>query len=270
MPLILILSLLGSVCLTVFAADGLSRLWVMPLSFIGGVIALSLLYWAVLGLFSLKISLKKEYAKPSRFYLFMLNAAYWFVCTAGRVKLHITGMEMIPQDRRFLFVSNHLSRFDPMIQSLVLRKTPLSFITKPENFKIPIGRRFMNRSCYIAIDRESPRNAAKSISRAAELIISDSASIGVYPEGTRSTDGKLGEFKAGCLKTATKSGCPIVVSTILGTEKIRQRAPWRRTHVYLDILEVIGTENVKKTAELSENIHSIMQRNIEKAKGDRT
>lgn len=264
MPLVLILSLAGSVCITLFAADGLSRLWVMPVSFIAGTVALTLLYWGILGLFSLGYSLKKEYDKPSALSLFMLNSAYWFVDTAARAKVKVSGLEKIPRNRRFLFVSNHRSRFDPMIQSVVLRKTPIAFISKPSNFKIPIGRRFMNRSCYISIDRESARNAAKSIARAAELISSDAVSIGVYPEGTRSTDGKLGEFKAGCLKAATKSGCPIVVAVIRGTEKIHIRAPWRRTYVTLDILEVIETNKNEKTAELSQTIYDIMHGYLEK------
>lgn len=263
MPLVLILSLAGSACITFFAADGLSRLWVLPVSFIAGVVALTLLYWGILGLFSLGIDMEKEYEKPSPFYLFLLNAAYWFVDTAARAKVKVTGLEKIPQDRRFLFVSNHLSRFDPMIQSVILRKTPISFISKPSNFKIPIGRRFMIRSCYISIDRESARNAAKSISRAASLISADAASIGVYPEGTRSTNGKLGEFKSGCLKTATKSGCPIVVCVIRGTENIHKRAPWHRTNVYIDILDVIETEKNEKTAELSERIYELMRAYLE-------
>ncbi len=263
MPLVLILSLAGSACVTVFAADGLSRLCVLPVSFIAGTVTFTLLYWAILGLFSLRIDLKKEYEKPSPFYMFLLNSAYWFVDTAARTKVKVTGLEKIPKDRRFLFVSNHLSRFDPMIQSVVLRKTPISFISKPSNFKIPIGRRFMVRSCYISIDRESPRNAAKSISRAASLISSDAVSVGVYPEGTRSVDGKLGEFKAGCLKAATKSGCPIVVSAIRGTENIHKRAPWRRTNVYIDILEVIETEKNEKTAELSERIYELIRAYLE-------
>lgn len=259
MPLMLILSLIGSVFVTVFAADGLSRLWVFPVSFIAGVVAFTLLYWGILGIFSLAIDMKKEYEKPSPFYLFLLNAAFWFTNTAARAKVKVTGLEKIPTDRCFLFVSNHRSRFDPMIQSVALRKTPMSFISKPSNFKLPIGRRFMVRSCYISIDRDSARNAMKSITRAAELISANAVSIGVYPEGTRSTTGKLGEFKAGCLKAATKSGCPIVVAVILGTEKIHKQAPWKRTYVTLDILAVIETEKNEKTAELSQRIFEMMR-----------
>lgn len=260
MWVILLLSLITAVCFTLSA--GIRQLWVLPVSFIVCAVLLCLIYWLILGIFSLGVDLKKEYDKPSALYLFLLNAAYWFVCTAGRVRVHISGMEKIPAERRFLFVSNHLSRFDPMIQCLVLRKTPIAFISKPANFKIPIGRRFMNRCCYIPVDRESPRNAAKSISRAVELIKADAVSIGVYPEGHRGNGFELGEFRAGCLKAAAKSKCPIVVSTITGTDKIHQRFPWRRTDVYFDIIDVVAPADNEKTTELAMRIRDSMQRHL--------
>lgn len=234
-------------------------------SVIGGIVSLALLYWLILGLLSLPISLKKEYATPSKFYQKCLNAAYLFTCAAGRVRLRVSGLEKLPTDRKFLFVSNHLSRFDPMIESLVLRKTPLAFISKPENFKIPIGRRFMNRSCYISIDRESPKKAMASIARAAKLLEEEKVCVGVYPEGTRGSSYDLLEFKSGCLKAAVKSKAPIAVAVITGTEKIHTRAPWRSTLVNLEIIEVIFPEK-EKTAELSQSIRDIMQSALNKRK----
>lgn len=264
MLIIYLLSLIGTICLAVRTDISV---WLLPVIFVGGVVGLSLAYWLVLGAFAVFYSTKKEYEKPSKLSLFLLNAAYWFVCSAARVKVRVNGAEKIPTDRRFLFVSNHLSRFDPMIQSLVLWKTPMAFISKPSNFKIPIGRHFMNRSCYIAIDRESPRNAAKAISRAAELLKKDAVSIAVYPEGHRGTGYTLQEFKPGCLKAATKAGCPITVAVISGTERIHKNFPWRRTNVTLDIIDVI--ESGEKTVDLSERIRGEMQRHLTKIETER-
>lgn len=269
MQIIYLLSLIGAVCFTALTISDISRIWVLPVGFIVGTVGLSLTYWMILGAFAVFYSTKKEYEKPSALSLFLLNAAYWFVCTAVRVKVRVNGAEKIPTDRRFLFVSNHLSRFDPMIQSLVLRKTPMAFISKPSNFKIPIGRHFMNRSCYIAIDRESPRNAAKAISRAAELLKKDAVSIAVYPEGHRGTGYTLREFKPGCLKAATKTGCPIVVAVISGTEQIHKISPWRRVNVQLDIIDVIETESKEKTVDLSEQIREEMQSHLTKIHTER-
>lgn len=259
-----LLSLAGAVCFTALTITDISRIWVLPVAFIVGAVGLSLAYWLILGAFAVFYSTKKEYEKPSKLSLFLLNSAYWFVCSAARVRVRVNGAEKIPTDRRFVFVSNHLSRFDPMIESFVLRKTPMAFISKPSNFKIPIGRHFMNRSCYIAIDRKSPRNAAKAISRAAELLKKDAVSIAVYPEGHRGTGYTLQEFKPGCLKAATKAGCPIVVAVISGTEHIHKNFPWRRTNVQLDIIDVIETESKEKTVDLSEHIRGKMQRHLTK------
>ena len=265
MPLILILSIIASVIFTVLKISAVSQLWVLPVCFIVCVPLFSLLYWFLLWLTCFFIPVKKEYEKPSRFYQFLLNAAYWFAFTTARAKVHTAGLEKVPQNERFLFVSNHLSRFDNMIECVVLRKTPLAFISKPSNFKIPIGRHLMSRCCYISIDRGSAKNAARSITRAAQLISSDAVSVGVFPEGHRGTGYELQEFKAGCLKTATKADCPIVVATICGTEKLHKNFPFRKTDVYLDILKVIEPSN-EKTTELAPMIKEIMQENLNKYK----
>ena len=265
MPLVVVLSIAAAGIIGALNIASPEQLRILPVSFIACVFAFSLLYWFVLWITCFFGPVRKEYDKPTRFHLFQLNMAYWFVITAAGIKVHVTGLEKIPNGRRFLFVSNHLSRFDNMVECLVLKKTPLAFISKPSNFKIPIGRHLMTRCCYIPIDRESPKNAAKSITRAAELIRSDAVSIGVFPEGHRGKSYDLQDFKAGCFKAASKAGCPIVIATISGTEKTHKRFPFRSTHVYLDILEVIETEG-RKTAELSPIIKEIMQSNLDKYK----
>lgn len=265
MPLIVILSVIFSGIFTALKAASLSQIWIFPICFIICVPVFSLIYWFILWLTCFYIPVKKEYEKPSKFYQFLLNAAYWFVCSAARVRVHTTGLEKVPKDRKFLFVSNHLSRFDNMVQCVVLRKTPLAFITKPSNYKIPIGRHLMSRCCYVSIDRGSPKSAAKSIARAAELIRSDAVSVGVFPEGHRGTGYELQEFKAGCFKAAAKADCPIVAATICGTEKVHKNFPFHKTEVYFDILEVIEPGK-EKTTELALNIKEIMQENLNKYK----
>lgn len=265
MPLVFGLSAIAAAIFTALNVTSPQQLWILFVSFLVCVLAVSLLYWFALWITCFFIPVGKEYEKPSKFHLFSLNSAYWFVITAARIKVHASGLEKVPADKRFLFVSNHLSRFDNMVECVKLWKKPLAFISKPSNFKIPIGRHLMTRCCYISIDRDSPKNAAKSIARAAELIKSDAVSVGVFPEGHRGSSYELGEFKAGCFKAASKAGCPIVVATICGTEKTHKRFPFKRTHVYLDILEVIETD-CEKTGELSRKIKEIMQSNLNKYK----
>ena len=112
-----------------------------------------ILIFVALIIFGLPISTKKEYDKPSKFYYWLFNLGYWTLLTCARAKIHVTGMEKLPKDGKFMFTSNHRSKFDNMVHSYKLRKYPIAFISKKENFKIPIGKHFMVRSCYLSIDR---------------------------------------------------------------------------------------------------------------------
>ena len=73
------------------------------------------------------------------------------------------GIDKIPKDGRFLFVSNHRSIFDPILTWYVLKDYDLAFILKAENFRIPIFGRIIRKCCFMAIDRENPRNASKPL-----------------------------------------------------------------------------------------------------------
>lgn len=251
------------VCAVVYSAFKIktaAQVWMLPASFLGFCLLFALLYWLFLGLYSLHIHLGENYDKPSKTDYRLLNSAYRFLCDGARVRTHTTGLEKLPGGR-FLLVSNHLSRFDNMVQSVVMKDSELAFISKPSNFTIPIGRRYITRCCYLSIDRENFRNALETINRAAELIASDAVSFGVYPEGHRGTGTALQEFKPGCLKIATKAGCPIVVATIYGTQNIHRNFPWHGTDVYFDILDVIQPEG-KRTVALSQEIRAEMQAHL--------
>lgn len=251
-----------AVIYSAFNIKTLRDIWILPISFLVFFLLLVVVYWLMLWIISLSISLKRDYERPSRFYYQILNSGYRFLCSGARVRIHTTGLEKMPKER-FLLVANHLSRFDPMIQSVVLEQFPMAFITKPSNYKIPIGRRYMKRCCYLPIDRENPRNALKTIQQAAEMIASDKASIAVYPEGHRGDGLALQDFKPGCLKIAAISQCPIVVTSIQGTENIHKNFPWRKTDAYFDILNVIQPGS-RKTVQLSEEIRGIIQEHIER------
>lgn len=170
------------------------------------------------------------------------------------VRVKVEGLEQVPKGR-FLLIQNHRSMFDPLISLTVLDKLQLGFITKPENMNIPIIGKFAHRICALPIDRESPRNAVKTINAAADYIKNDVCSIGLYPEGTRnrSDTAPLLPFHNASLKIGTKAGCPVVVTAISGTDEIKRRAPFRRTNVTIRVCGVIPAEAVKasSTAELS-------------------
>ncbi len=175
-----------------------------------------------------------------------------------RVRVHISG-EALPQGR-FLLVSNHLSSFDPIICIDKFRSSEIAFVSKPENFKIPVINRLMHNCCFLPIDRENARNAMRTISNAAELIKNDVCSVGVYPEGTRSKTGSLGAFHDGVIRIATKPKAPIAVVTVRGTQSIARNFPFRSTDVFMKIERIITPEQYADMDyhQLGDLIRSIM------------
>ena len=136
----------------------------------------------------------------------------------SRVKVEISGLEQIQPSDAVIFMSNHQSNFDIPVYFSAL---PVQFrwLAKAELFKIPIFGRAMRSAGYISIDRTNAKSALRSLKRAAE-IIRNGTSVLIFPEGTRSTDGKLLPFKNGGFFLAIGAGVPIVPLSIQGTRQV--------------------------------------------------
>ena len=204
--------------------------------------------------------------KNSPFYRFLLDSATAAAMKLLRIKVHVNGLEKVPADTKLLFVSNHRSNFDPIITWYAFRKWKLAFISKPDNFKIPFFGRIIRKCCFLPIDRENPRKAIPTINRAASLLRQQEVSIGIYPEGTRSKRGKLLPFHNGVFKIARKANAPVVVLSVTGTETIFRQTPFRRSDVFLDVLEVIPAESIAaaKTEMIGTAVRHLMEKNIKK------
>ncbi len=207
-----------------------------------GLLGLILLYVGFLGVCALLVDPRREYRKHSRFYRALLNGASAEALRLLRVRVHVTGLEKLPRGQRLLFVGNHRSNFDPIVQWVALKPWQIAYLSKAENFKIPIFGRLIRKCCFLSIDRQDPKKAMETIRTAAELLQSGEVSIGVYPEGTRSKQCVLLPFHDGVFRIAQKAGAPIAVLAIRGTERIHKNVLRRKTEVYLDILNVIPAQ----------------------------
>ena len=134
------------------------------------------------------------------------------------VKLEVNGLDNIPDDQAVLFVGNHISFFD-IIVTYPLMKRPTGYIAKKEIRKVPFLSWWMYFVNCIFLDRKNPRQGLKSVLEASEKI-KNGTSIFLFPEGTRSKNGKLAEFKDGGFKIATKAKAPIIPIGIQGTSDI--------------------------------------------------
>jgi 1-acyl-sn-glycerol-3-phosphate acyltransferase len=131
------------------------------------------------------------------------------------MKVSITGYENIDPMKSYVFVSNHASMFDiPTV--IIALKGNVNIVFKEELTYVPIWGWALRFGHFIMIDRSNPRKALASIERAAESIRSGSSVI-LFPEGTRTMDGKLQPFKRGAFSLASKAEVPVVPLTINGT-----------------------------------------------------
>lgn len=172
----------------------------------------------------------------------------------------MTGRDQIPAGEKLLFVGNHISNYDPILTWHVFRQFQIAFISKPENFKIPFFGPYIHRCRFLKIDRQDPRKAIVTIRKAAQMLSCEGYAIGVYPEGTRSKDGKLLPFHNGVFKIAQRAGASVVVLAIAGTEQIYRNTPFRATDVSLDVRTVIPAEKVQsmKTEEIGSAVRVLL------------
>lgn len=143
-----------------------------------------------------------------------------FMCS---VKVTVEGREKLKKDQRYVFVANHQSYFDIPVMYAGLF-AGLSFIAKKELFLIPFFGWGMAAVGHIWIDRKNARRARKSITRAVSMLKRNKISLVLFPEGTRSVSGKVGEFKRASFVLALEAGVPVVPVAICGTRDVQPKA----------------------------------------------
>lgn len=244
-------------------ASGISPFWGILLYPLYGFLlcVLELLLFMGTGLL-IKKGKVPEHVKPS-YHRFVLFYSCHIILKILRVRIHVVGKEKLPKDKKqpFMFVSNHLSHFDPFVHSTLFYRRNAVFVTKPENTQIPMFGRYLTRAGFIPIDRASPMQAMRAIQLAAMRMKEDKCTVGIYPEGTISRTKSLLGFHDGVFLAAKKAQAPVVVTTLVGTDKIKRN--WYRfgTDVYINIIDVIPAEEVAamRTGDLSLRVRELMR-----------
>ena len=242
-------------------------LWQLPLLFLGSFLALVVLFLLVLAVSCLFVNVKKPVEKSSRYFRFLLNQFSRLAFDLGGVRVHAAGLEKVPREGRFLLISNHLFAFDPIVFYYAMPWAELAFVSKTENYAIPIVAQVMHKLLCLPLDRNNDRAALKAILKAIEYLKQDKVSIAVFPEGGTSKSGLFQPFRNGAFKIAQKAGVPIVVCAISNTKAIVKNMFRRKTDVYLDVLEVIAPETVaelKTTVAIGDYAHKILYEGLAK------
>jgi 1-acyl-sn-glycerol-3-phosphate acyltransferase len=141
------------------------------------------------------------------------------------VKVSTVGTENLDKSGTYIFVSNHQSYFDiPVLMHSIPNN--VRFIYRENLTRIPILGWGMYLGQYIPINRENVREAMRSLKKAAEKV-KRGISVAIFPEGTRSFDGSLGEFKRGMFVLADEARVELVPTAISGSVSIMPRDKFR-------------------------------------------
>lgn len=190
----------------------------------------------------------------------------WAKFTVNILGLRVTyeGQDNIP-DETCVFIGNHQSILDiPVLICGANRR--IGFIAKKELLKVPIlGFWFKIVHC-VPIDRENVREAIKAINEGVENL-KNGHSMAIFPEGTRSKDGNINEFKKGSLKLATKANVPVIPVTIDGAFRAyEEKKKFKSADIKVMFGKPIYPQNLSKEEikDLSKIVHDEIANNLNK------
>jgi 1-acyl-sn-glycerol-3-phosphate acyltransferase len=147
---------------------------------------------------------------------------------------HVRGRENVPDSGSFIIASNHLSFIDSMAIPLMSPRR-VGYLAKAEYFTTPGIGGWFTRTLFTAlgalpVERQTHRAAQEALDTAM-TVLKAGGGFGIYPEGTRSRDGRLARGKTGVAWLALTADCPVVPVGVLGTDRIQPiGARWPRPH----------------------------------------
>lgn len=216
-------------------------LFVGILFFIGVIIStvLCVIPANIIRLFNGKNLSKKIYwlwaPKLASYILWLLNC-----------RVHIKGLENLPKDQsNICYISNHQSLLDicMVVGKLKVKAAP---IAKIEVLKAPFVGSFAKGVGTILLDRKSPKSSIKAILDGTNEL-KKGKSVIIFPEGTRSKTGKLGEFKAGSYKMGLRAQSTLVPLVVQGTRSaLESKKGFKRYDCYINILEPVSAKGLTK------------------------
>ena len=183
----------------------------------------------------------------------------------GNVVIKTTGQEKLPKENGYMLFPNHQGMYDTLaiIDTLPV---PVSVVSKIELQNVPFVKQITKCIKGFFIDRDDVRQSMKVIMEVSEEVKKKRNYV-IFPEGTRSKEGnKVGEFKGGSFKAATKAKCPIVPVALIDSYKPFDSDSLKPVEVQVHYLEPIYYEEYKdmKTVEIAEEVKRRIEETIQK------
>jgi 1-acyl-sn-glycerol-3-phosphate acyltransferase len=163
-----------------------------------------------------------------------------YLWSAG-ARVHVRGVEHLDRNQAYVFVANHQSNLDPPLLFAYLGHNT-GGMAKKELFRIPIMKQGFPLVHVVPVDRSNRERAIESTHIGAE-VLRRGHSLMAFPEGTRTVDGRVKEFKKGVFYMAIESGVPVVPTVVNDTRLLMRKGEKRVVpgNIYLEILPPVST-----------------------------
>lgn len=160
-----------------------------------------------------------EYGKIKDHALYDLGRPLEILIRDINFKVKYTGTENIPQSGPFILAANHFQFYDPLLVGLGIKGRQIHFMTKKEMFENPVSAFLMKNLNAFPVDRGAPD--IKSIRHAIKVLESGRI-LGIFPEGTRSKTGEIGEGKRGIITIAAKTKSDILPAALYNEDNLKK------------------------------------------------
>jgi 1-acyl-sn-glycerol-3-phosphate acyltransferase len=187
----------------------------------------------------------------------------------------VTGRDLVPRHGAVILAANHLSAADQVVTPICARRQVLYF-AKAEYFNQPglrsrVRARFFRGLGHVPVDRDDARAAAGTVGIGVDLLAQGSV-LGIFPEGTRSPDGRLHKFRTGVARLALRSGALVVPVGLVGTDDMLEPGThrWRRAHVEVHFgapLDFSGRAEDERSAVALREVTEVVRRAVERLSG---
>ena len=194
----------------------------------------------------LRLISKKAASKIGQPFAYAMAFLPIFLISGGRLK--VEGKENVPKDTAVLFAVNHRSMYDILAGYMAIPKLhSTGFISKYEMRHVPFLSWWMRILDCKFLNRKDPKEGLKTI-QSAIADVKEGFSMFIMPEGTRNRGEGVMPFKAGSLKIAERTGCPVVPVAMIGTDDLLEKhyPKIRKSRVTVIIGEPIPTEGLSR------------------------
>lgn len=177
------------------------------------------------------------------------------------IEVEAAGLDRLDPRKAYIYMPNHLSFLDGPLLEMLIPGAARVILKKPV-LRIPVVGLAMRHVGFVPVDRKGGEGGKKSIARAAALMRAKGYSFLIFPEGTRSRDGKLQRFRRGGFFLALETGAAIVPVTIRGTFELMPKGQKfaRKGMVEVDFHDPVLVEGYARGTmdELMEKVRAVI------------